>query len=178
MIGRVLLSFCLLLHHHLLCNAKFRNESHFSALAYLHRVQVSSAPVSVEYRERERERNEEVRNAAERAVNQEEWKKNKKGGRKQQRRKVSTQSRNRTKHKRNLILNVHVCHTAPQTGLQRLRIPLKQPHHTRPTQTGEHRPAILLHQRPLLLGQLKEAFPSMSPILTPHQSIISRRLNR
>ena len=56
----------------------------------------------------------------------------------------------RKKHKEK---DIHISHTTPQTRLQRLRIPPEQPHHARPTQRGENRPAVVLDEFKLVLVQ-------------------------
>lgn len=77
--------------------------------------------------------------------------------------------------KRNV--NVHICHAAPQTGLQRFWVSLKQPHHACPAHAGEDGPSVLLNLLHLLLGQLEEANAAASAVMASDQRIVPRRLH-
>jgi hypothetical protein len=39
-----------------------------------------------------------------------------------------------------IVMNLHILHAAPQTRLQSLRVPSKEPHNTCPTETCKYRP--------------------------------------
>lgn len=72
--------------------------------------------------------------------------------------------------------DVHVCHAAPQTRLQRLWVETEQPHHSCPAQRRKGRPGVLSYLGKLCLVQAHQTLTAVSAIGSTHQAIIARRL--
>lgn len=73
--------------------------------------------------------------------------------------------------------DVHVCHAAAQTGLQRLRVVAEQPHDARPTQRGERGPRVVAHELQLLVGQVEEALAAVAAVCAADQAVVAWRLD-